>query len=77
MLQEECGELIRAISRYWRRKENSFLELAEEIADVEIMIGQIKQALFHGLDKDHVKNFKIKKMKRLAKMLYVDSHDQT
>lgn len=72
MLQEECGELISAVSRYWRKRENSFLKLAEEIADVEIMIEQTKQALFYGLDVDRVNIAKRKKLKRLADRLYKD-----
>jgi len=70
MLQEECGELISAVSQYWRKRPDSFTKLAEEIADVEIMLGQIKQALFYGTDKDRVAEFKRKKLKRLAGRIY-------
>lgn len=40
ILQEECAELVQAISKY--RRGGSFKLTLEEIADVEIMIEQIK-----------------------------------
>ena len=40
ILQEECAELVQAISKY--RRGGSFQLTLEEIADVEIMIEQIK-----------------------------------
>lgn len=43
MLQEECGELIQAASKYLRRKEVD--GLIDEIADVEIMVAQVKHLL--------------------------------
>lgn len=49
ILQEECAELIQAVSKYQRHDkfnsiiyENDKKHLAEEIADVEVMINQIK-----------------------------------
>jgi NTP pyrophosphatase (non-canonical NTP hydrolase) len=36
---EECGELIQALSKYLRGKEHN---VEEEIADMEIMIQQLK-----------------------------------
>ncbi len=45
ILQEECAELIQAVSKYRRvNNPNAFdmTHLAEEVADVEIMIAQIK-----------------------------------
>ena len=45
MLIEECSELIHAVSKYKRGKPNSLKHIAEELADVEIMIGQTKCAL--------------------------------
>lgn len=44
MLMEECAELIQAISKYNRNCENS-KNVIEEIADVEIMIEQVKMIL--------------------------------
>lgn len=40
ILQEECAELVQAISKY--RRGGSYKLTLEEIADVEIMIDQIK-----------------------------------
>lgn len=67
--QEELAELIVAISHYIRRREGSFLELCSEIADVEIMLKQIKGAVLIGLDKDKVMSFKRKKITRLKKRI--------
>ena len=38
--QEECGELVQAISKYFRNKD--IAGVIEEIADIEIMTSQIK-----------------------------------
>lgn len=46
ILQEECAELIQSISKYNRYRDVGTLEsIAEEMADVEIMIEQIKSIL--------------------------------
>ena len=52
VLQEECAELIQAVSKYKRAKTYpdfdgywSFMKLTEEITDVEIMTEQIKYFL--------------------------------
>jgi len=39
--QEECGELIVAISHYLRGRENAPAKLVEEIADVYLMLNQL------------------------------------
>lgn len=42
MLQEECAELIQAVSKYRRNPTfESYAHICEEIADVEIMTEQI------------------------------------
>lgn len=41
MLQEECAELIVAVSHYCRSRETGLSELKEELSDVYIMVGQI------------------------------------
>lgn len=51
MLMEECAELIQAVSKYNRKCEGS-KNLMEEIADVEIMIEQVKMIL----ERDGYKN---------------------
>ena len=61
ILQEECAELIQAVSKY-RRGESIDL-LAEEIADVEIMIAQIKYLLCLNTLADIYVGKKIKRQK--------------
>lgn len=63
ILQEECAELIQAVSKYKRRKLiYDYQHILEEIDDVEIMIAQIKYLLkipdYHA---DYVKEEKIKR----------------
>ena len=47
MLLEEMAELQKEICKAWRGKDNT-AEIAEEVADVEIMLEQIK--LIFGID---------------------------
>lgn len=67
ILQEECAELIQAISKVRRyglsREEN----LIEEIADVENMIDQIKILL--NISEDQIRDFKIMKTEREIKRI--------
>lgn len=67
ILQEECGELISAISKYKRKRPLSFIHMLEEIADVEIMITQIKLAYLYGADKFEYTLIKRAKLRRLKK----------
>jgi len=70
MLIEECAELIQAINKYERLLDSKCLvNLIEEIADVEIMLEQIKQ--FLCLD-SATKSAKLKKLQRLEKILKGD-----
>ena len=69
ILKEELAELIVAISHYQRRKTNSFNEMCGEIADVEIMLAQIKLAVLVGLDKRNVAVAKTAKLKRLKERI--------
>jgi len=41
MLQEECAELIVAISHYFRSRTNATADLVEELADVYLMLNQL------------------------------------
>jgi len=66
MLIEESAELISAVNRYVRKRDNSFPELLEEMADVEILIEQIKISLCFGTDKHRFNVIKSRKMIRLA-----------
>lgn len=63
MLQEECAELIQAASKYKRRKLiDDYQHIVEEIADVEIMIAQVKYLL--KMPNYHVDCVKEEKIKR-------------
>ena len=43
MMIEEASELIKAISKFWRRPyKKTFDDVREEMADVEIMLEQMK-----------------------------------
>ena len=69
MLQEECGELIVAVAHVMRRgKSLSTSELADEIADVEIMCEQAR-VLLGDEGSDLVDRAKDKKLRRLQALL--------
>ena len=69
MLNEECLECALAVNNYKRRKKDSFTKLLEEMADVEIMLEQIKHILCIGGDKFEFRTQKAKKIKRLKERL--------
>lgn len=75
-LQEECGELVVAVNKLCRKKESnekckeyktfreymdSFNHLAEEIADVENMVSQVKYLMQFELMVEKVRDEKIKR----------------
>lgn len=70
MLMEECAELIQAINKHKRdfrymsneTNQKRVDHIAEEIADVEIMIQQVEHLL--GIDKKKVEEAKIHKITR-------------
>lgn len=62
---EECGELIRALSRAEITGELD--NLIEEIADVEVVIEQ--QMLFRGISRSDIEHVKEEKIKRLYRRL--------
>ena len=64
MAIEEMAELTKELTKFLRGKQNR-LNICEEIADVEIMISQIKEAF----DKGEVKNLKERKLERLKRMI--------
>lgn len=66
LLQEECAELIQAISKRRRGKEDN---IAEELADVTIMVEQATASL--GLE-DKVAKIKKQKLERLRDRLSLD-----
>jgi len=61
---EECAELIQAINKILRYpdKKDSKPNLIEEIADVEIMIFQLKQ--MYSIEDDMVEEYKLMKAHR-------------
>jgi NTP pyrophosphatase (non-canonical NTP hydrolase) len=65
MAQEECAELIQAISKFFRKKPQATEMVIEELADVKIMIAQL-ELLF---DTDEIKKMIEIKIDRLAKRL--------
>lgn len=73
---EECSELIKALCKYDRYfadeemdKRILRLNIIEEMADVEIMIDQLKLMFDHNDDFEQAKE---QKLKRLAKRMGVD-----
>ena len=63
MLVEEMAELIQAISKYRRNNsKKNFDNIVEEIADVEVMLHQIKYLL--GINPKYVEQIKIEKVNR-------------
>jgi NTP pyrophosphatase (non-canonical NTP hydrolase) len=61
---EECAELVQAINKCLRypNKDDCKDNLVEEIADVEIMLYQLK--VMFNIDDDQVFAFKVEKAKR-------------
>lgn len=69
MAQEEATELALAVRKFIRKQDDqSFDDMANEIADVEIMIEQIKQMYPETVNL--IKEHKIFKIKRLEKRIY-------
>ena len=67
MLQEECGELIAAVN-HWLRERVDDSALLTELADVEIMVEQIKNLFSDYAFKKH----KQEKLARLSEMLGIN-----
>ena len=71
---EEMAELIQAVNKFRRmRNPVTFDNIAEEIADVEIMMDQYKQ--IYGIPENEIILLKKRKLDRLAKRLGVNDHD--
>jgi NTP pyrophosphatase (non-canonical NTP hydrolase) len=66
MCIEECAELIQAINK-WRRKPCAFTfhNLLEEIADVEIMLAQLKLIVQSENMINYIKENKINRLKQI------------
>ena len=67
MLLEEMSELQKEICKAWRGKDNT-AEIAEEVADVEIMLEQIK--MIFGIDAS-VEVYRNAKIERLRQRLII------
>ena len=63
---EEMSELQKEICKNWRGKDN-YDEIAEEIADVEIMLDQLK--MIYGISERQVLKFRNDKVIRLKERL--------
>lgn len=63
ILQEECGELIAAVSHYKRGRPESKLKLIEELADVFVMADQIKLFIGQG-SVDSMIEYKLKRISK-------------
>lgn len=68
---EECAELIKELTKATRGKEND-MRIAEEIADVEICLEQLK--LFYDESGAKVRVFKRFKLERLRKFFIEGDH---
>ena len=73
MLMEECAELIQAVSKHKRALANgkgideAVEKITEEIADVELMLEQIKHLL--RISEDAIDDFKDYKVDRTMKRI--------
>ncbi len=65
VLLEEMSELQKEVCKHWRGQDNRN-QIAEEIADVEIMLEQVKMIFSCG---DAVSLYRIQKLKRLERRL--------
>ena len=55
LAMEECAELIQAINKVLRNKEDSINHLVEEISDVLIMIEQLK--IMYNIDDSQIQKW--------------------
>jgi NTP pyrophosphatase (non-canonical NTP hydrolase) len=65
LLVEECGELLQAIGKVYRKKQGSIENIQEEIADVQLMLDQIKLLY----DEDEIDRIMDQKLTRLKTRL--------
>ena len=62
MLQEECAELIVAVSKLFRRHPDAENMVCEELADVQNMLNQFKELY---PDFERVRIYKLKRVKAI------------
>ena len=66
MVMEECAELIKECSKQLRGR-GEYNKIIEEMADVSILIDQLK--VMHGISEEEFENVCDKKIQKLVKML--------
>ena len=71
LLMEECAELIQAVNKYKRNPSSGTENIIEEIADVELMIEQIKHLL--GINTKYVEGNKQHKVERQKKRMATEN----
>lgn len=59
---EELGELSTALARYFTKSKSNTANINEEIADVEIMLSQLR-LIFSNAEIDHHKKAKLERLK--------------
>ena len=75
MLAEECAELTKACSKSCRamydgnaeKAAQSIMDIAEEIADVEVVIGQMKY--YYNIPDELIEKIKTEKLERLRRRM--------
>ena len=65
MMIEECAELIQALNKFRRGKENSLANVHEELADVQIMLDQMRLIFVD----ESIRHYEHDKLVRLANRL--------
>jgi len=61
MLTEECGELVAAVNRYRRGRAGAFEAMIEEMADVSILLDQMR--LVYGAEIDAARERKLARLR--------------
>ena len=69
LLQEECSELITAISHFFRNRKGSNDELLEELADVSIVLKQIHYMLIENKCEEKFEDILRRKINRVKERL--------
>ena len=68
--QEECAELITALNHFCRGREESIDEVTEEMADVEILLLQLRKILENDEEIVSWKNIKLSKLAKELEVTY-------
>lgn len=75
MLIEEQAELIQALNKFDRKRtEEAFNNIIEEIADVELMIDQVKYLL--DISQDAIEEIKEDKIRRTKERIKREENEQ-